>query len=120
MRRLRALIYAFLGGAMCWSTYQQGNAWMTAGVAFFTSCAIVLALAPLGKIRITWDEYGITIKKFPAATVSIPWSELKKMKVDHLGYHVKARNGQFRISLKQMPEALLAQIRTSIRTNQPD
>lgn len=118
MRRLRALIYALLGAAMCWGTALQGNWLVTAGVAFFSACAVVIALSPFGKRQICWDESGIRIKKFPSAPVDLRWSELEKMKVDHLGYHVKARNQGFRIGLKQMPEDLLAKIRASIRANQ--
>lgn len=100
---------------MCWGTSQQGNWLMTSGVAFFTACAVGVALSPFGKRQISWDESGIRIKKFPAAPVDIRWSELEKMKVDHLGYHVKARNQKFRIGRKQMPADLLAKIRDSIR-----
>ena len=117
IQRLRAFIYACLGLAMCWGTYRQGNWMMTAGVAFFSGCAVAIALSPFGKKQISWDESGITIKKFPAATISISWRDLEKMKVDHLGYHIKARQDRFRISRKRMPEDLLAQIRASIRTN---
>jgi len=117
MRKIKAIIYAILGGILCWNTYKQGHYNMTAGIAFFTGCAIFITLAGLGKRSISWDEKGVTLKKFPSAPTEIRWAELEKMKVDHLGYHVKAKNANFTVSRAKMPASLLSRIRESIQQN---
>ncbi|MEN8661175.1 MAG: hypothetical protein ACN4GF_01655 [Lentimonas sp.] len=117
MRYIKAFVYALMGFIMCWNTFQKGHYVLTIPIALFTLCAIAITLASIGTRQITWDESGITIRKFPAAPRHIPWSSLEKMRVDHLGYHVRTRNSTFKISTKNMPESLLEQIRSSIKAS---
>ena len=115
MRKIKAFVYAIMGLMMCWNTYQQGHLAISIAIAVFTLCAIAITLAAIGTRQITWDESGITIKKFPAAPRHIPWSHIEKIRVDHLGYHVRTKYTTFKISTKNMPNNLLEQIRASIK-----
>ena len=117
MRYIKAFVYALMGFIMCWNTFQKGHITVAIAIGLFTLCAIAITLAAIGTRKITWDESGITIRKFPAAPKHIPWSSLEKMRVDHLGYHVRAKYTTFKISTKNMPDNLLEQIRASIREN---
>ena len=115
MRIARALIYAALGGLLVLINLRSGNTTMAGGIAFFVLCAIAITLANLGRTEITWDEKGVSVRRVPKPPKFIRWSDMRKLKVDHLGYHVLARNGRFRISKENMPPELLAEIRKSIR-----
>lgn len=117
MRKIKAIVYAIMGGMMCWNAFQKGHYTMTIAIGVFTLCAIGITVAAIGTRKITWDATGITINQFPSSSKFIPWSQLEKMRVDHLGYHVRAKNIKFKISTKNMPESLLEQIRSNIKSN---
>jgi len=117
MRKIKIIIYAILGVALTWSAVRQGNYGMAAGIAFFVLCAIGLTWASIGQLVITWDDSGITLTKRPKPARFVPWSDLKKLKVDHLGYHIQSRQTQFRISRENMPKELLVKIREAVRAN---
>jgi len=118
MRIARALIYAALGGLLVLINVRSGNTQMAIGIAFFVCCAIAITLANVGKTQISWDDKGVTVKRIPKPPRFIRWSDMRKLKVDHLGYHVLARNGHFRISKEKMPPELLAEIRKAIRSQE--
>lgn len=90
---------------------------MAAGIAFFVACAIAITLTSIGRLQITWDELGVTLSKKPKPPILLQWSDMHKLKVDHLGYHIKTRQTSFRISKDKMPKELLKKIRASIREN---
>ena len=90
---------------------------MAVGIAFFVLCAISITLLSIGQMKITWDEIGITLTKRPKPATLLKWSDIQKLKVDHLGYHIKTRQTGFRVSKNNMPKELLQKIRTSIREN---
>ena len=115
MRIARALIYAALGGLLVLINLKSGNPTMAGGIAFFVLCAIAITLANLGRTEISWDESGVTVRRVPKPPKFIRWSDIPKLNVVHLGYHVLARSGRFRISKDKMPPELLAKIRQSIR-----
>jgi len=117
IRKTKAFVYAIMGSLMCWNTFQKGHYALTAAIAFFTTCSIAITLAALGTRKITWDPAGITIQKWPSATKQIPWSRLKKIRIDHLGYHIRSDSTVFKISKKNMPDTLLKKIRESIKAN---
>ncbi len=117
MKRSKALIYAFMGVLMCWSALQRSHYLLAAGIAFFVICAIAITLLSIGQLEITWDDVGITLKKRPKPPTFINWSDLRQLKVDHLGYHIKTPKTGFRISSHKMPKELLHKIRSSIREN---
>ena len=119
MKLARALIYAALGTLLVMINLKSGNTRMAGGIAFFVLCAIAITLANLGRTEISWDARGVTLKRSPKAPKFIRWSDMRKLKVDHLGYHVLARTGRFRISKENMPHELLAEIRKSIRSQEP-
>lgn len=117
MKKIKALIYAALGIMMSWSAFRQGNTLMAIGIAFFVACAIAITLTSIGRLQITWDELGVTLSKKPKPPILLQWSDMQKLKVDHLGYHIKTRQTNFRISKDKMPKELLKKIRASIREN---
>jgi len=117
MRKIKANIYAVLGLTMCWASLRQGNYGIAAGVAVFVALAIWVTLASLGQTEIVWDEQGITVTKKPKPPKHLAWEDIRKLKVDHLGYQVFGRTADFRIRRETMPAELLAKIRQSIRQN---
>jgi hypothetical protein len=117
MKKIKALIYAALGFMMSLSAFRQENYLMAAGILFFVGCAIAITLTSIGRLQITWDELGVTIRKKPKPPILLQWSDMQKLKVDHLGYHVITRQTNFRISKDKMPKELLKKIRASIREN---
>lgn len=100
---------------MCRSAIVRENYWLAAGIGFFVACAIAVTLASFGSLQITWDEQGVTIKRNPKPPKFLAWSEMRKMKVDHMGYHVTGSHSSFRIRRENMPKELLLKIRESIR-----
>lgn len=120
MKIARALIYAALGALLVLINLKSGNTSMAAAIAFFVLCAIAITLVNLGRTEISWDTKGVTVRRIPKPPKFIRWSDMRKLKVDHLGYHVLARNGRFRISKEKMPPELLAEIRKSIRKRERD
>lgn len=117
MKKIKALIYAALGIMMSLSAFRQGNHLMTAGIAFFTICAIAVTLNSIGRLQISWDEIGVTLRKTPKPPILLQWSDMQKLKVDHLGYYIQTRQTNFRISKDKMPKELLKKVRASIREN---
>lgn len=117
MKKAKALIYAFMGILMCWSALQRSHYLLAAGIVFFVASAIAITLLSIGQLEINWDDVGITLKKRPKPPTFINWSELRQLKVDHLGYHIKTPQTGFRISRHKMPKELLHKIRSSIREN---
>ena len=118
MKKIKALIYAALGFMMSLSAFRQENYLIAAGILFFVGCAIAITLSSIGRLQITWDELGVTIRKKPKPPILLQWSDMQKIKVDHLGYHIITRQTNFRISKDKMPKELLKKIRASIRENQ--
>ena len=117
MKKIKALMYAMLGLMMSISTFRQGSYWMTVGIAFFAACAIAVTLHSIGRLQISWDEIGVTLRKNPKPPILLQWSDMQKLKVDHLGYHIQTRQTNFRISKDKMPKELLKKVRASIRQN---
>ena len=117
MKKAKALIYAFMGALMCWSAIQRGHYLLAGGIVLFVAGAIAITLLSIGRLEITWDTTGITLRKRPKPATFIRWSDIKQLKVDHLGYHVKASKNGFRISRHNMPKELLQKIRNSIKEN---
>ena len=117
MKKIKALIYAALGIMMSVSAVRQQNYLMAAGIAFFVACAIGVTLNSIGRLQITWDEIGVTLLKTPKPPILLQWSDMQKLKVDHLGYHIQTRRTNFRISKDKMPKELLKKVRASIREN---
>ena len=120
MRRIKALIYILLGGMVAYSYLQRDNLVMAIFISVFTLLVVALTLSNIGRMKISWDEEGIKINVFPKKPVAIRWRELEKISLDHLGYHVKASTGQFKIRKEAMPEDLLKRIKQSIRANKED
>jgi hypothetical protein len=118
MRKIKALIYALLGGMVAWGYWQRGDAGMAGFIAVFTLAIIALTLSPIGRLRIRWDDAGITLAAFPKKPKHIRWEDLEKVSLDHLGYHVTARTGRFTIRKSAMPGDLLKRIKVSVRNNQ--
>lgn len=94
---------------------KTSNERMAIGIGFFALCAIAITLADFGRTKISWDDSGITLRRAMKPERFIRWSDLQKLRMDHLGYHVKSRGGNFRISKNKMPKDLLAEIRRNIR-----
>jgi hypothetical protein len=117
MKKIKALIYAALGIMMSVSAVRQQNYLMAAGIVFFVACAIGVTLNSIGRLQITWDEIGVTLSKKPKPPILLQWSDMQKLKVDHLGYHIQTRRTNFRISKDKMPKELLKKVRASIREN---
>lgn len=117
MKKIKALIYATLGAMMSISAVRQQNYLMAAGIVFFVACAIAVTLNSIGRLQITWDEIGVTLRKKPKPPILLQWSDMQKLKVDHLGYHIQTRQTNFRISKDKMPKELLKKVRASIRQN---
>jgi len=117
MKKIKALIYAALGIMMSLSAFRQENHLMTAGIAFFTICAIAVTLNSIGRLQISWDAIGVTLRKTPKPPILLQWSDMRKLKVDHLGYYIQTRQTNFRISKDKMPKELLKKVRASIREN---
>ncbi|KRP36087.1 MAG: hypothetical protein ABS34_08950 [Opitutaceae bacterium BACL24 MAG-120322-bin51] len=117
MKQIKALIYAALGIMMSISAVRQQNYLMAAGIVFFVVCAIGVTLNSIGRLQITWDEIGVTLLKKPKPPILLKWSDMQKLKVDHLGYHIQTRQTNFRISKDKMPKELLKKVRASIREN---
>ena len=118
MKKIKALIYAFMGALMCWSALQRGHYVLAVGIALFVAGAIVITLLSIGRLEITWDDVGITVTKRPKPAIFIKWSDIRQMKVDHLGYHVKTPTTGFRVSKHNMPKELLQRIRNSMRNSE--
>ncbi len=117
MKQVKALIYAFMGVLMCWSAIQRGHYFLAAGIILFVAGAIAITLLSIGRLEISWDDVGITLTKRPKPSTFIKWSDIRQMKVDHLGYHVKTSTAGFRISKHNMPKELLQKIRYSMKEN---
>lgn len=117
MKKVKALIYAFMGVLMCWSAIQREHYFLAAGIIFFVAGAIAITLLSIGRLEITWDDVGITLRKRPKPSTFIHWSDIRHMKVDHLGYHVKTPTTGFRISKHNMPKELLQKVRENIKEN---
>lgn len=118
MRQIKALIYALLGGMVAWAYWQRGDMGLAIFIAVFTLAIMALTLSTLGRIKISWDKEGITLAAFPKKPKHIRWQELEKITLDHLGYHVEASSGRFKIRKKVMPKNLLQRIKENIRLNQ--
>ena len=118
MRKIKALIYTLLGGMIVWGYIQRGNEKMAALVSIFSVLSIALTLSPFGRMRISWNDIGITLRVFPKKPKNILWTDLEKITLDHLGYHIIARTGRFKIRRVIMPNELLLKIKESIKKNQ--
>lgn len=117
MRKIKALIYALLGGMVAYGYWQRSDTGMAIFIGLFTLCIIGLTLSSIGRMKISWNDDGITIAVFPKKPTYIRWTELEKISLDHLGYHIKASSGQFKIRKQSMPENLLKRIKENIRIN---
>ena len=117
MRKIKALIYTLIGGMVAWGYWQRGDEKMAVLVSVFSVLSIALTLSPIGRMRISWNDSGIIIRAFPKKPKEIRWEELEKLTLDHLGYHIIARTGRFKIRRAAMPEHLLARIKESIKKN---
>ena len=118
MRKIKALIYILLGGMVAWGYLQRGDEKMAALVSIFSVLSIALTLSPIGRMRISWNDTVITLKVFPKKPKKILWTDLEKITLDHLGYHIIARTGRFKIRRVNMPNELLLKIKESIKKNQ--
>lgn len=118
MRKIKALIYALLGGMVAWAYWQRGDTGMAFFITVFTLAMIALTLSPIGRLRISWNDAGITLAAFPKKPIEIRWEDLEKVSLDHLGYHIIARTGRFKIRKNVMPEPLLRRIKEQLKKNQ--
>ena len=117
MRKIKALIYTLLGGMIVWGYWQRGDVAWAVFISLFTLVIMALTLSSIGRLKISWDENGITLAAFPKKPRLLLWQDLEKLSLDHLGYHVRARNGRFKIRKNVMPEDLLRRIKENIRIN---
>ena len=117
MRKIKALIYALLGGMVSWGYWQRGDKTWAIFISLFTLVIIALMLSSIGRLKISWDEVGITLAAFPKKPRLLLWQDLEKISLDHMGYHVKAGSEQFKIRKNVMPADLLGRIKESIRLN---
>lgn len=117
MRTIKAIIYAMLGGMIAYGYWQRGQAGLASFVAVFSIAMVALTLSPIGRMKIRWDDAGITLSVFPKRPRHIRWEELESVSLDHLGYHVKSRSGRFKIRKQSMPENLLKRIKENVRRN---
>ena len=117
MRKIKALIYALLGGMVAWGYWLRGDGTWAIFISLFTLVVIALTLSSIGRLKISWDEEGITLASFPKKPRFLLWQDLEKISLDHLGYHVQAVSGQFKIRKDVMPADLLSKIKESIRLN---
>ena len=116
MRKIKALIYALLGGMIAWGYWQRGDDKWAVFISLFTLVIVALTLS-IGRLKISWGEEGITLAAFPKKPRLLPWKEIEKVSLDHLGYHVQAKNEQFKIRKNLMPDDLLNRIKENIRLN---
>ena len=117
MRRIKALIYAILGGMIAWGYWSRGDVAWAVFISLFTLVIMALTLSSIGRLKISWDEEGITLAAFPKKPRLLLWQDLEKISLDHLGYHVQAGSGQFKIRKNVMPDDLLYRIKENIRLN---
>ena len=117
MRKFKALIYALLGGMITWGYWQRGDTGWAIFICLFTLVIMALTLSSIGRLKISWDENGITLAAFPKKPRLLLWQDLEKLSLDHLGYQVRARNGRFKIRKNVMPDELLCRIKENIRIN---
>jgi len=117
MRKIKALIYALLGGMIAWGYWQRGDEGWAIFISLFALVIMALTLSSIGRLKISWDEKGITLAAFPKKPRLLLWQDLEKVSLDHLGYHVQARSGQFKIRKNVMPDELLRRIKENIRIN---
>jgi hypothetical protein len=117
MRKIKALIYALLGGMIAWGYWQRGDAGWAIFISLFTLVIMALTLSSIGRLKISWGEEGISLAAFPKKPQLLLWQDLEKISLDHLGYHVRARNGRFKIRKNVMPDDLLRRIKENIRIN---
>ena len=117
MRKIKALIYAILGGMIAWGYWQRGDESWAILISLFTLVVMALTLSSIGRLKISWDEEGITLAAFPKKPRLLLWQDLEKISLDHLGYHVQAGNGQFKVRKNVMPDDLLYRIKENIRLN---
>ena len=116
MRKIKALIYTLLGGMITWGYWQRGDDKWAVFISLFTLVIVALTLS-IGRLKISWGEEGITLAAFPKKPRLLPWKEIEKVSLDHLGYHVLAKNEQFKIRKNLMPDDLLNRIKENIRLN---
>ena len=117
MRKFQAIIYVLLGGMIAWGYWQRGDAGWAIFISLFTLVIMALTLSSIGRLKISWDENGITLAAFPKKPRLLLWQDLEKISLDHLGYHVQAGSGQFKIRKNVMPDDLLQRIKENIRIN---
>ena len=117
MRKFKAIIYVLLGGMIAWGYWQRGDAGWAIFISLFTLVIMALTLSSIGRLKISWDENGITLAAFPKKPRLLLWQDLEKISLDHLGYHVQAGSGQFKIRKNVMPDDLLQRIKENIRIN---
>ena len=117
MRKIKALIYAILGGMIAWGYWQRGDELWAILISLFTLVVMALTFSSIGRLKISWDKAGITLAAFPKKPRLLLWQDLEKISLDHLGYHVQAGNGQFKIRKNVMPDDLLYRIKENIRIN---
>ena len=117
MRKIKALIYALLGGMIAWGYWQRGDEGWAIFISLFTLVIMALTLSSIGRLKISWSEKGITLAAFPKKPRLLLWQDLEKVSLDHLGYHVRARSGRFKIRKNVMPDDLLCRIKENISIN---
>ena len=117
MRKIKALIYALLGCMVASGYWQRGDAGWAIFISLFTLVIMALTLSSIGRLKISWDDEGITLAAFPKKPRLLHWQDLEKVSLDHLGYHVQAKDGQFKIRKNVMPADLLRRIKENIRLN---
>ena len=117
MFRIKALIYSLLGGMIAWGYWQRGEVAWAIFISLFTLVIMAPTLSSIGRLKISWDENGITLAAFPKKPRLLLWQDLETLSLDHLGYHVQAKNEQFKIRKNLMPDDLLNRIKENIRLN---
>jgi hypothetical protein len=117
MRQAKAIIYLLLGGMVAWGYGQRGELGFSLFVGLFTLLMVGLTLSSIGRLRIRWDDQGVILSAFPRKPRVIPWGSVERVSLDHLGYHIRAREGRFTIRKRSMPEDLLRRLRAAAKQN---
>lgn len=117
IKKIRAFCYASLGIVLCLNAYKHDKYILLICTAIFVICMVAFTLSSIGRTKITWDEHSVVLTKFPSKRTEILWSEMSKVSADPLGYDIRSKQANFRVSRANMPTDLLARIKQSIADN---
>ena len=78
MRKIKALIYALLGGMIAWGYWQRGDEGWAIFISLFTLVIMALTLSSIGRLKISWDEKGITLSRLSEKATTPPLARFRK------------------------------------------